>query len=252
MANVIENFFVPLRRSFLVPTGCEPSEFASDLQEYLGGYSDHQLAEAVSYLKRNRTQRTFPTIAECRQACERFAVAPSIRPAGVRKWKSPEEERSDAIRQKQREQDGAALCRTWPVARQAHREGWLTTLLEFAEDNLREPTEFEFQRLMAKAEKTDANLHREPKPQNYTALCNLRAAMKQRAAERIWGREETAPRGELVTGRAAPMPGRKHRPGHPPEGMTEEQMRQWHLEKLKAMAIQAGNANVNLDRIPDR
>jgi hypothetical protein len=235
MPNVIENFFLPLRASFTVPQSSDPAGFSADLQEYLAGYTDYQLVQAVSYLKRNRTQRTFPTIAECRQACERFSAAP--KPQGAGKF-SPDMERSGAIRQEQRDRDGAALCRTWPFARAAHREGWLTTLLEFAEDELREPTEFELRRLKAKAEATDTN---------------LRAAMKARAAERVWGVQERQPTGELVTGRAAPMPRKGTRPGHPPEGMTEEQMRQWHLEKLKGMAAQARRvmSDADLAGIPD-
>lgn len=204
MPNVIENFFLPLRASFTVPQSADPAGFSADLQEYLAGYTDYQLGEAVKHIKKTRAARTFPTIAECRQACERFSAAPKPPRGGTH---SSDMTRSDAIRQEQREKDGAALCRTWPVARQAHREGWLTTLLEFAEDNLREPTPFEMPRLKAKAERTDANLHREPHPDNYVALCNLRAAMKARAAERIWGAQERKPMGELVRGRTGPSEG---------------------------------------------
>jgi hypothetical protein len=177
----------------------------------------------------------------------------SSKPAWLGPFRSADAKRSEAVLQEQRARDGAALCRTWPVSRAAQREGWLTTLLEFAEDELREPTEFELRRLKAKAEGTDANLHREPRPQNYTALCNLRAAMKARAAERVFGVQERQPTGELVTGRAAAMPRKSTRPGHPPEGMTEEQMRQWHLEKLKGMAAQAGRtlSDADLAGIPD-
>lgn len=250
MPKVIENFFRPLRASFTVPQTSDPAGFSADLEEYLGGYTDYQLGEAVKHVKKTRMARTFPTIAECRQACERFSASP--KPPRV-STQSSDITRSDAFRREQRERDGAALCRTWPIARQAHREGWLTTLLEFAENELREPTELELRRLKAKAEATDANLHREPKPVIYEALCNLRAAMKARAARRIWGVQEPQPTGELVTGRAAPMPRKGTRPGHPPEGMTEEQMRQWHLEKLKGMAAQAGRAmsDADLAGIPD-
>lgn len=204
MPNVIENFFLPLRASFTVPQTSDPAGFSADLQEYLSGYTDYQLGQAVSYIKRNRTQRTFPTIAECRQACERFSASPGPQRA---KHPSSDMAHSDAIRQEHREKDGAALCRTWPVARQAHEEGWLTTLLEFAEDNLREPTELELLRLKAKAAATDANLHRKPRPDNYAALCNLRAAMKARAAERVWGAEERKPQGEIIRGRTGPSAG---------------------------------------------
>lgn len=194
-----EFFIIPMRKRFVIPQALQETEFLADLAEALSGYTTYQLGTAARWFRDNRTQRGFPTIAECRTACERFSAAPSL-PSGPR-FPSSAEVRSDAIRQEIRERDGAALCRTWPVARQAHREGWLTTLLEFAEDNLREPSADELAALKAKAERTDWNLHREPRPAAYDMLCKLRAVMKARAAGRLWGLEEPRSAGETISGR---------------------------------------------------
>lgn len=184
----MEFFLLPMRKRFVIPQALDEAEALNDLTEALSGYTTYQLSNAAKWFRDNRTQRGFPTIAECRTACERFSAAPPM-PSGP-KFPSSAERRSDDIRRELRAKDGAALCRTWPVARQAHSEGWLTTLLEFAEDNLREPTEFELRRLKAKAAAVDANLHREPRPHKYemyASLCRLRQAMKDKAAERVWG-----------------------------------------------------------------
>lgn len=248
MPNVIENFFIPLRGSFLVPQGCDPAAFGRDLVEMLNGYTDHQLREAVRHFKETRPLRTFPTIAECRMACERYSPSPSTQQTSPRS-----DGRSDANSQRRREREAAAICRPLPIARDAQREGWLQTLLEFVEDHLREPSEYEARRLKDISAGVDANLHREPLPEMYDALCNFRNIMKARAAERIWGApERAAPTGEIVTGRAALPPRRATRPGEPPEGMTAELVRQWHIEKLKSLAADAGHTLTDADiaRLP--
>jgi hypothetical protein len=185
VSNVIEKFVAPLRVSFVVPQGFDPVAFGVDMEEALDGFSDHQLTEAVRWIKHNRTHRTFPTIAECRQACERFSAAPSARRSS--EFQSDEEKRSEAIRQRIRERDAILLCQASPLSHQANREGWLVTLLEFVEDRGTMPNEFEVRRLKAKSAAVDANLHREPRPQFYEVLCKLRAEMKDRAAKRLWG-----------------------------------------------------------------
>lgn len=201
MPSVIENFLNPLQSQFLVPSALDPDLFAADLSDALSGYSDYQLIEAARWLKHNRAHRTFPTIAECRQACERFTSAAQ---AVVRSVQTDEQKRSEAIQQRLREQDAVRLCRDAPLAEQAHREGWLQTLLEFVEDRTVLPNEFEARRLKAKSAAVDANLHSlKPKfvpdavglelerlkdeAARYKVLCNCRRAMKERAATRLWG-----------------------------------------------------------------
>lgn len=251
MPNVIESFFLPLRGSFLVPQGCDPAAFGHDLAEMLDGYTEHQLSQAVRYIKETREMRTFPTIAECRKACERFAPTAGAQRAA---YQTDEEKRSEAIRRRLREKDAAALCRSLPIALEAQREGWLQTLLEFAEDHLRAPSEYDVRRLRATSAAVDENLHREPRPATYEALCALRAAMKARAAERVWGApERAAPTGELVTGRAALPQPQQSRSGDAPVGMTEAEMHAWYLEKLKGMADAVGRTLTDADiaRLPN-
>lgn len=202
MGNVTEHFFSKLRASFVVPQNFETAAFIAELDDALGGYSDHQLSEAARWIKYNRTHRTFPTIAECRQACERFSAVPSPRMSA--EFKSDEEKRSDAIRQRIRERDAILLCRDAPLAEQAHREGWLQTLLEFVEDRGTLPNELEARRLKAKSAAVDANLHSlKPKfmpdavgyelerlkeeAKRYKAFCDCRQSMKDRVANRLWG-----------------------------------------------------------------
>lgn len=185
-----------MQRQFVVPQGLDEPEFIADLSDALSGYTDHQLAEAARHFRDTRTVRTMPTIAECRQACERFAaapVAPSARQAR-RAWPTDEERRSEAIARRQREDEATRLVRMSDVADTAHQEDWLCRLLEFVEDTGRLPHWREARDLRAQAQQVDDNLRREPRPAIYRSLCELRQSMKERAVKRVYG-ERAAPAG---------------------------------------------------------
>lgn len=192
--DIFEVFVTPMRKRFALPQGVADHGFLAELAESLEGYSAHQLEAASRWFRDNRTRQTFPTIAECRQVCERFAPAAAQAAPTARTWKPAEEERSEAIAKVQRRHRAVQLCRGSELAHQASAESWLVGLLEFCEDNGRLPDDREWRSVRAGTHAVDANLHRDPKPFGYPGLCRLRAEMHARAAREVFaggGRDQS-------------------------------------------------------------
>jgi hypothetical protein len=187
---ISDAFINPMRRQFVVPQGLPEDGFLLDLAESLEAYSAHQLAEAAKWFRENRTTRTFPTAAECRQTCGRFAASPAVLSSRKSSYVSDEEKRSEAIARRQRYDEAIRICQQSSLSWQARQEGWLNALLEFASDNSRMPNSREASEIKAKSEQVDDNLHRSPRPIMYTKLVELRREMKARAARHIFGEDD--------------------------------------------------------------
>jgi hypothetical protein len=128
--------------------------------------------------------RSFPTLKTCQRAL-REAEARLLAPVGTdaRPW-DRNKAKDDADWQARLA--AIRLCRC-DLGRQADREGWLTTLLEFCQDEGRLPEAREVEALKRRNREVDDNLHRNPKPFMYASLCALRKAMLERAHKDVFG-----------------------------------------------------------------
>lgn len=182
-----EHFVTPMRRRFVVPQGLPQDDYLADVAESLEAFSDHQLASAATWFRDHREHRTFPTSAECRRACGRFVETPVSRPVGLGfRYVSDEERRSEAIIARQQWLDAVRMCRC-DIGHRADSEGWLTSLVEFCRDRGRLPDAREEIGLERRARQIDDNLHREPRPIMYGALCRLRRSMVEKAHRDVFG-----------------------------------------------------------------
>jgi hypothetical protein len=127
--------------------------------------------------------KSFPTLKTCQRAL-REAEARLLAPTNtsVRPW---ERQKAKDDAEWQARLAAIRLCRC-DLGRQADREGWLTTLLEFCQDEGRLPEAREIEALKRRNREVDDNLHRRPLPINYASLCNLRKAMLERAHKDVF------------------------------------------------------------------
>lgn len=195
-SEVAKHFTDPMRKRFTVPAGLNEADFKDDLAEGLASYSVYQLACASNWFRDNRTQRAFPTVAECRHRCEEFAAergAQVERSAGARNWKTDAELREDEKQRDEREARAVEMLRGTREAEGALKDGWLVRLIEFATDNQRLPDMEECTALYHASKATDANLHRGGIDKGlYRKLCEMRVNAKLKAIRKVFGREEEA------------------------------------------------------------
>lgn len=76
-AHVFNNFIQPLAAAFRIESS-DPRLFCDGLAKELSCYTEISLRNAADEIRRSRRYPTFPTIAECIQACDRV---PNGRPS---------------------------------------------------------------------------------------------------------------------------------------------------------------------------
>ena len=116
----------------------------------------YQIEQAAKHLRDTRTLRSFPTIAECRAACERFLDKPQAPTATT--YQTDEMRRSFEHTRSVRRQDAYRLCRC-ALGETANRDGWLVALVEFCEANNRLPFSAEIDAVKAVARKSEDEMH---------------------------------------------------------------------------------------------
>jgi len=185
-------FVEPLARKFSAPPGANPDEFFSDLAIELARYTRYQLESAAREISRTRTQRGFPTFAECLAAVER---QPAERPAPKGTVTGSGDGLEDWKRKRDAERAAALMCNC-PLGVRARDEGWLVTLLEYAQTHGRLPAQHEIAGLIERSRRVDESALG---CGALTArLLEWRALMKKRAEQRVFGggvpagREEAA------------------------------------------------------------
>lgn len=184
---IITLFFNPTRQRFPIPAPVDIDFLSRDLVQALSPFSAYQLEQAALYLRDHRTQRTFPTIAECRHTCERFLEQ---RPDNVTTY---EPEFVTVARDDQTRRDAAALCRC-ELGETADREGWLVALIDFCREHKRLPHGREIDRCIALARRSENGLYDcriDPKtgrPSDlYAHLVKMRLAMLNKATFDVFG-----------------------------------------------------------------
>lgn len=151
MGSVQENFVMPLRVFFDDPVPAEGSSvelFYKALAEDLCFYSDRCLELAVIEIRTTRKWKTFPSIAECVDACRKIhdqLSAPEIRNAPP---KEPYPEWSE--RRQKRAVEIMTGSVGLPLAVRAMEKGWLLTLWDFCREHERLPNRNEVDRIVTK------------------------------------------------------------------------------------------------------
>lgn len=151
-------FVGPMRRWFNDPPGADGGGFFADLADDLRPYTPHQLGLAAASLRRSRAVRSFPTIRECIDACEKMPAVPAeqVRPVpGKKTYRERELDRQDEWR---RLKEAERLCRS-DLGILADREMWLTALIEFAAEHQRLPDRYELPAVKALAMRSNERVH---------------------------------------------------------------------------------------------
>lgn len=187
MTDPFAQFVDPMRRRFTPPKGIDEASFLTGVAEALSTATSHQLAQAVEFFKNSRESYTFPSAAECRRVALGFELSPSasVYKSG-RKWKTAEEERSGAVITHQSRITAFRLCRC-AMGREAHKGGWLNSLIDFAEDHQRLPEGREIDRVKAIASRNEDALAMARGSVFFETLQTLRTAMHDRAYRDVWG-----------------------------------------------------------------
>ena len=172
-------FVNPLSRRFTVPSGLNAEGFLLDVAESMTGYTEHQLSAAAGEITRTRTQRVFPTIAECRAAAERVSASPPVARQMTAHETEPEsiERRRWGVRE---------LVRRSGMAEQADREGWLIVLLDQAAIRGRLPSPYELDEARYAARDAEELSARGLGPM-FESLRQLRSVMHDKAHKIVFG-----------------------------------------------------------------
>ena len=155
---VYQAFIGPMRRWFNDPPSSQAEGFFADLAEDLAPYTEHQLTLGAASIRRARSARTFPTIRECIDACEKMPAMPVVEAqplAGKKTFRQREIERQDEWG---RRKEAERLCRC-DLGRQADKEMWLTALLDFAKEHQRLPERGEIAGVERLAHRANERVH---------------------------------------------------------------------------------------------
>lgn len=149
------HFIRPMMAAFKDPPSGDPEAFFASLSDELSAFTAYQLDAGARQMKRERTTRTFPTIAECIAVCDRWPKeAPPERP-------EPVAEDADLGAAWNRRKRALDLMRgDYAMARQASKEGWLGQLFDYAMEQGRLPPPEAASRLKAQAEHLRGELAR--------------------------------------------------------------------------------------------
>ena len=192
------HFVEPMRRRFTVPSGIDPDLFSADLAEALANYTIYQLQCAANHFRDHRTQRSFPTIAECRQSCERFTEVPKAQATVTGAFEPDAIKKSLEHTALLNRIEAFKLCRC-QLGRVANEEGWLGRLIDFASDHQRLPNEREVSTIKAAQREADRSLERLRPPVEgshwslaeqaalYEKMAGFREAFKAKAYNDVFG-----------------------------------------------------------------
>jgi hypothetical protein len=154
--------------------------FAKKLEPYCREIGPDVAEEVANRLCAPR--KAFPDLQACTRALKaaegRLTTPGSV---GPKPWEKPDHRGEWEAKKR-----AWNLCRC-DLGRQADRDGWLLSLVEFATEHRRLPEGREIGEVQAWSRKLDTNLHRNPKPVFYSMLCGLRDAMKERAHADVFG-----------------------------------------------------------------
>lgn len=148
------HFIKPVTEAFREPPGSDAEAFFASLSAELAGFSSYQLGAGARQIKRERTSRTFPTIAECIGACERWPVSEPTKPQ-EESGRAVSDDDASHIR---RRHAFAILRGDAAFARQASKEGWLGQIYDYAVEHGRLPPPEAAGRLCAQAERVREQL----------------------------------------------------------------------------------------------
>lgn len=144
------HFIRPMMAAFKDPPSGDPEAFFASLSDELSGFTAYQLDAGARQMKRERTTRTFPTIAECLAVCDRWPrEEPAPRP-------EPAEGEGDGdlgAAWNRRKQALAVMRAAYDLSRQASKEGWLGQLFDYAMERGNLPPQEAASRLRAEAER---------------------------------------------------------------------------------------------------
>jgi hypothetical protein len=185
---VTDNFVIPMRNRFTIPSGLDQGGFLADLTDALANFTPAQLDGAATWFRDNREVRAFPTIAECKSTCARMPREADI--AIARKAYDRESNRkADEAVEFRRRIAAYKLCRC-AMGREADHNGWLVALIEFCEENQRLPAGYEIDEIKAKAQRSadalDALQGPGMSPAIYAACSQFRRNMLDRAHTEVF------------------------------------------------------------------
>ncbi|QRG06112.1 hypothetical protein EZH22_24490 [Xanthobacter dioxanivorans] len=144
------NFIRPMMVAFKDPPSGDPEAFFQALSEDLASFSQYQLEAGARHIRRERTTRTFPTVAECIAACARWPAVEPVRtevPAAV-----GSADVDDVASWHRKRQAFAMMRQSYDLSRQASKEGWLGQLFDYAMERGMLPPPEASGRLCAQAE----------------------------------------------------------------------------------------------------
>lgn len=145
-------FVRPMAQRFTVPHGLDPEVYLEDVAEELAEFSERQLSLGAKHFTKNRTQRSFPTIAECRAVCAGIHPHIPVFASEEHPTQGSEESLFEARRRK-----AVPIVRGTELAKRAEHEGWLPILLDYAGDHGELPTTAgEIAKLRRQSAETDA------------------------------------------------------------------------------------------------
>jgi len=180
MSDVKESFIKPMLLQFSLPNSVKAGAekpFYADYGEALGEFTDDELAYAVKWLKTTRTTRTFPTIADCLEACKHARKA--IRASGYQ----PKPPKQDPDEWLPHRVDRATRLIQSDMGQQAVRDGAIIGLHDFIRKNERLPDRHEYAVVVSESKKTwkyvdDAIESMKANGQDATMAIKLRKMMR--------------------------------------------------------------------------
>lgn len=147
MGNVYDDFIEPMLMQFDLPKAVRDDNekqagFFSDYDEALEEFTSHELQHAAKLLKTTRTSRTYPTIADCLEACKQAhdALQPPVK-------KRRQEQGTPPEWTDERQRQANRLISSSEIGKEAADEGWLYALWDFCRKNERLPNRFEAQKI---------------------------------------------------------------------------------------------------------
>lgn len=171
MSDPIRSFIGPMQalHEIEVPN---PQAFLDRLTVELEKFEDIDLQEAVGWICRNRTRRTFPTIAEC------VAAVTAVRE--VRLPPAEPRRQGDAASEWLEGQKRAREVCRGPLVREAFDGGWFGGLWDFCAENHRMPNRSEIPRISRRSAETRMEMDRIIRDEPASPFASLARAMIER------------------------------------------------------------------------
>lgn len=148
------HFIRPVMVAFKDPPSGDPEAFFAALGQELSGFTSYQLGAGARQLVRERTTRTFPTVAECIAVCARW---PEVEPPQRASLGASDD--SDLGASWRKRKDAYAMMQAdRDLSRQASKEGWLGQLFDYAMEHGKMPPREAAMRLNGEASRVRGEL----------------------------------------------------------------------------------------------